>query len=147
MLVHSIPTDPREIPCGSFLTGFFDFLGIGGSLSPSGDGLLADLFLGRPRSRRYPKFNIRRDIPALRIFKSRDRGDSWEALTNGLPQNDAYQLVLRAAMATDSLEPAGVYVGTQGGQVFGSRDEGDHWEALFPWLPPVYSVQTAVVEV
>ena len=24
---------------------------------------LADLFLGRPRSRRYPKFNIRRDIP------------------------------------------------------------------------------------
>ena len=22
-----------------------------------------DLFLGRPRSRRYPKFNIRRDIP------------------------------------------------------------------------------------
>ena len=33
-------------------------------MSPSGDGLLADLFLGRPRSRRYPKFNIRRDIPA-----------------------------------------------------------------------------------
>ncbi len=26
---------------------------------------MADLFLGRPRSRRYPKFNIRRDIPAL----------------------------------------------------------------------------------
>ena len=44
---------------------FFDFLGIGGSLSPSGDGLLADLFLGRPRSRSYPKFNIRRDIPEL----------------------------------------------------------------------------------
>ena len=33
-------------------------------MSPSGDGLLADIFLGRPRSRRYPKFNIRRDIPA-----------------------------------------------------------------------------------
>ena len=28
-----------------------------------GTGLLADLFLGRPRSHRYPKFNIRRDIP------------------------------------------------------------------------------------
>ena len=26
---------------------------------------MADLFLGRPRSRRYPKFNIRRDIPAV----------------------------------------------------------------------------------
>ena len=26
---------------------------------------MADLFLGRPRSRRYPKFNIRRDIPSV----------------------------------------------------------------------------------
>ncbi len=26
---------------------------------------MADLFLGRPRSRRYPKFNIRRDIPPI----------------------------------------------------------------------------------
>ena len=33
-------------------------------MSPSGDGCLAHLFLGRPRSRRYPKFNIRRDMPA-----------------------------------------------------------------------------------
>ncbi len=55
------PTWPTTLPVGEcvcFLIGFFDFLGIGGSLSPSGDGLLADLFLGRPRSRRYPKFNI-----------------------------------------------------------------------------------------
>ena len=26
-----------------------------------------DLFLGRPRSRRYPKFNIRRDIPVIPV--------------------------------------------------------------------------------
>ena len=84
---------------------------------------------------------------ALRVFRSRDRGGSWKALTNGLPQDHAYQLVLRAAMTTDSLDPAGVYLGTQGGQVLASRDEGDRWEALFPWLPPVYSLKTAVVEV
>ena len=83
----------------------------------------------------------------LRIFRSRDRGNSWETLTDGLPQTQAYQLVLRAAMDTDSLDPAGIYVGMQGGQVLASRDEGDHWEVLFNWLPPVYSVQTAVVEV
>ncbi len=29
---------------------------------------MADLFLGRPRSRRYPKFNIRRDIPSLTVY-------------------------------------------------------------------------------
>ena len=30
---------------------------------------LADLFLGRPRSRRYPKFNIRRDIPVEKLLR------------------------------------------------------------------------------
>ena len=30
-----------------------------------------DLFLGRPRSRRYPKFNIRRDIPEINGVESR----------------------------------------------------------------------------
>ena len=32
---------------------------------------LADLFLGRPRSRRYPKFNIRRDIPRMEQLRQR----------------------------------------------------------------------------
>ena len=49
-------------------------------------------------------------------------------------------------MTTDTLDPAGVYVGTQGGQLLASRDEGDHWKVLFNWLPPITSVQTAVVE-
>ena len=37
---------------------------------------MADLFSGRPRSRRYPKFNIRRDIPGnleTRIDALRDQ--------------------------------------------------------------------------
>ena len=51
----------------------------------------------------------------LRVFRSRDRGNSWQALTEGVPQTQAYQLVLRAAMDTDTLDPAGVYVGMQGG--------------------------------
>ena len=55
-------------------------------------------------------------------------------------------LVLRAAMATDSLDPVGVYVGTEGGQLLASRDGGDHWEVLFNWLPPISSVQAAVLE-
>ena len=83
---------------------------------------------------------------AFRIFRSRTRGDAWEPLTNGLPQTNAYQLVLRHAMATDTLDPAGVYVGTAGGQLLASRDEGDHWALLFHWLPPIASVQTALVD-
>ena len=83
---------------------------------------------------------------AFGIFRSRNRGDAWEPLTNGLPQTNAHQLVLRHAMATDTLDPAGVYVGTAGGQLLASRDEGDHWELLFNWLPPITSVQTAIVD-
>ncbi len=83
---------------------------------------------------------------AFRIYRSRNRGDSWELLTQGLPQENAHQLVLRHAMATDRLDPAGVYVGTQGGQLLASRDEGDHWDVLFNWLPPITSVQTAIVD-
>ena len=49
-------------------------------------------------------------------------------------------------MATDSLDPVGVYVGTEGGQLLASRDGGDHWEVLFNWLPPISSVQAAVLE-
>ena len=41
---------------------------------------LADLFLGRPRSRRYPKFNIRRDIPkGSRFTKSFEQEVAWLA--------------------------------------------------------------------
>jgi len=82
---------------------------------------------------------------AFRVFRSTNRGDSWEALTNGLPQVNAFQNVMRAAMAVDSFDEPGVYVGTQGGQLLASRDAGDHWEAIFNWLPPVFSVEAAIV--
>ena len=36
----------------------------------------------------------------------------WEALREGLPQHNAFLGVLRQAMATDRLEPAGIYFGT-----------------------------------
>jgi photosystem II stability/assembly factor-like uncharacterized protein len=82
---------------------------------------------------------------SFRIYRSRDRGASWQPLTTGLPQSNAYTNVMRMAMAADSLDPAGVYVGTQGGQLLASRDAGDSWEVLFTWLPPIYSVEVAVV--
>ena len=82
---------------------------------------------------------------SFRIYRSRDRGASWQALTRGLPQTNAYMNVMRMATAADALDPAGVYVGTQGGHVFASRDAGETWEAIFGYLPPIYSVETAVV--
>ena len=77
----------------------------------------------------------------LRVYRSRTGGDEWEALTNGLPQRDCYVNVLRDAMAVDTLDSCGVYVGTSGGQVYASADSGDSWMPIVRDLPAVMSVE------
>jgi hypothetical protein len=80
----------------------------------------------------------------LRVARSRDAGKTWQFLTRGLPQSNAYSLVHREAMSSDDHDPAGVYFGTTGGSVFYTRNAGNSWQALAEHLPPVYSVSTAV---
>ncbi len=81
----------------------------------------------------------------LRVYRSRTGGNEWEALTNGLPQQDCYVNVLRDAMSVDTLDPCGIYFGTTGGQVYGSADGGDTWEAIVRDLPSVVSVEAQVL--
>ncbi|MEO8227201.1 MAG: exo-alpha-sialidase, partial [Gemmatimonadota bacterium] len=77
----------------------------------------------------------------LRVYRSRTGGDEWEALTNGLPQQDCYVNVLRDAMAVDSLDECGIYFGTTGGQVYASANSGDTWAPIVRDLPAVLSVE------
>ena len=77
----------------------------------------------------------------LRVYRSRSGGNEWEALTNGLPQENCYVNVLRDAMAVDSLDECGVYFGTTGGQVYCSPDGGDNWTPIVRDLPSVVSVE------
>jgi len=77
----------------------------------------------------------------LRVYRSRTGGGEWEALTDGLPQENCYVNVLRDAMSVDTHDPCGVYFGTTGGQVYASRDGGDRWEAIVRDLPAVLSVE------
>jgi len=81
----------------------------------------------------------------LRVYRTKDAGASWQPLTTGLPQDGAYETVLRDALAVDNLATPGVYFGTRSGKVFGSADEGESWSSLADGLPPVISVKTAVV--
>ena len=83
---------------------------------------------------------------AFRVYRSMDAGRTWEPMTNGLPQSGAYQNVLRQGMAFDQHTEPGLYVGTQGGQLLASLDNGESWEVLFNWLPPIYSVEAAVID-
>ncbi|MGH8583641.1 MAG: WD40/YVTN/BNR-like repeat-containing protein [Gammaproteobacteria bacterium] len=82
----------------------------------------------------------------LRVYRSRDGGASWSALSAGLPQRHAYVSVLREAMAMDSCDPPGVYFGTSGGHLFASRDAGEYWELIAGFLPRILSVQAVSLD-
>jgi photosystem II stability/assembly factor-like uncharacterized protein len=80
----------------------------------------------------------------LRVARSRDGGRSWKLLAKGLPQSDAFVLILREAMTSDDRDPAGVYFGTSTGALYYTRDAGDSWHVLSAHLPPIYSVSAAL---
>jgi photosystem II stability/assembly factor-like uncharacterized protein len=80
------------------------------------------------------------------VWRTRDGGESWTRLERGLPQRDAHLGVLRAALTTDDHDVAGLYFGTSTGQVFASVDDGDSWSEIASYLPPVWSVEAAVLE-
>jgi serine/threonine protein kinase len=81
----------------------------------------------------------------LRVYRTRNAGASWEPLTRGLPQKGAYETVLRDAMNTDGLDPAGIYFGTRSGELFSSIDEGKTWKMILSGLPPVVCVKAVVI--
>lgn len=82
----------------------------------------------------------------LRVYRSRNGGNEWEALTKGLPQRNCYVNVLRDAMAVDSLDTCGIYFGTTGGQVYASSNGGDSWKAIVRDLPAVLSVEVQTLQ-
>ncbi len=83
---------------------------------------------------------------AAAVWRTRDGGKSWRDLRAGLPQHKAYLTVLRQAMAADELAPAGIYFGTNTGELFASADEGESWRMIAAHLPPILSVETLALD-
>jgi len=74
------------------------------------------------------------------IWRTRDAGSTWQRLSQGLPQTDAYLNIHREGLTTDQENPCGVYIGANTGQLWTSRDEGENWSqapALFPSISSV----------
>jgi serine/threonine protein kinase/photosystem II stability/assembly factor-like uncharacterized protein len=81
----------------------------------------------------------------LRVYRTSDAGASWEPLIRGLPQQSAYETVLRDGMVTDSLDPVGIYFGTRSGKLYASRDAGETWKEVLDGLPQIVCVACAVI--
>lgn len=79
----------------------------------------------------------------IAVYRTKDRGQSWDRLDKGLPR--APLGVLREGMATDRLDPLGVYFGTHNGEVYASKDEGESWERVAQYLPYVTSLHAATI--
>jgi hypothetical protein len=77
----------------------------------------------------------------LRVYRSRDRGASWQSSSAGLPEQPVYAGVLRDAMAVDALDQAGIYFGTSMGDLFYSRDSGESWDQLPGQFPRITTVK------
>jgi photosystem II stability/assembly factor-like uncharacterized protein len=76
------------------------------------------------------------------VSRTRDGGATFEVLRDGLPQEHAYDLVYRHALAVDETGDRLAFGSTTGG-LWISEDGGDHWAAVRARLPPVYAVTFA----
>jgi hypothetical protein len=77
---------------------------------------------------------------ALAVTRTRDGGESFEVLREGLPQAHCYDLVYRHGLdvAADGMH---LMMGSTTGHVWSSGDAGDSWQALPAQLPPVYALR------
>jgi hypothetical protein len=126
-----------------------DWIDIGDGRLPTRFGFAIAVHPHDPRTiyvipEESPEFHMSVDAQ-MAVWRSKDAGESWEQITEGLPGN-ARLVVLRDALATDTLDEPGFYAGTNTGQLFYSRDEGDTWELLADYLPPILSVKAAVID-
>jgi photosystem II stability/assembly factor-like uncharacterized protein len=75
----------------------------------------------------------------LVVSRTRDGGKTFDVLRNGLPQDHAYDLIYRHALAVDGTGDR-LAIGSTTGGVWVSEDQGDRWETVPGRLPPVHAV-------
>lgn len=74
----------------------------------------------------------------VRVYRTDDRGVTWTALSKGLPQENAYDCVLRDSFSSNHVELA---FGTTGGSLYFSDDNGESWETVADHLPRITCVR------
>ncbi|MFA5057247.1 MAG: hypothetical protein WC485_03975 [Opitutaceae bacterium] len=150
--VHKMVLDPEKpgVLYQQFHGGVFKSEDAGASWKSIARGLPSDFGFPLAITPRGDLFIVplqsdeQRFVPdgALKVYRSRDRGRTWRALSKGLPSPPHYVGVLRDAMAADALDPAGVYFGTTMGEVYCSADAGETWRQLPGQFPRITTIKT-----
>ena len=92
-----------------------------------------------------PEIKDEKRIPRdgrLVVTRTRDGARTFETLTRGLPQEHAYDVVYRHALARDA-KGQRLAIGSTTGGLWVSEDQGDSWSMVSHTLPPVYAVTFA----
>lgn len=74
------------------------------------------------------------------VTRTRDGGASFDILSDGLPQQNAYDIVFRHALDIDD-DGRCLAMGSTTGSLWVSDDQGEHWMELSAHLPPIYVVR------
>jgi len=74
------------------------------------------------------------------VTRTSDGGQTFEVLSEGLPQTPAYHIVFRHALAIDSTGER-LAMGSSTGGLWISEDSGDSWQLISNDLPMVYCVR------
>lgn len=84
--------------------------------------------------RRYPRDG------KLVVTRTRDGGKTFDVLSEGLPQEHAYDLVYRHALDVDASAER-LAMGSTTGGLWTSRNGGDSWHCISAHLPPIYCLR------
>jgi photosystem II stability/assembly factor-like uncharacterized protein len=76
----------------------------------------------------------------LFVARTEDGGQSWTQLREGLPQENAWDVVYRHALGNSGDRLA---FGSTTGNLYVSEDHGESWQTVANNLPPIYSVRFA----
>ena len=76
----------------------------------------------------------------LVVTRTRDAGKSFDVLSDGLPDEPAYDLVYRHALAISN-DGESLAFGSTTGSLWVSNNQGDTWQSVSKHLPPVICVR------
>lgn len=116
------------------------------NVSPSAFGFPVAVHPKEPDTAWFvPEIKDEKRIPVggkLVVSRTRDGGKTFDVLTQGLPQDHAYDVVYRHALALDATGNR-LAMGSTTGGLWVSENQGDSWTAVSNTLPPIYAVRFA----